>query len=119
MAASTETRGRLSYGWSLGESNWKAGMDANLLKISRLAIGGLYVEDRNLTAPPGSPTNGAAYIVAATATGAWVGKENQIAIWDGAAWVFYPASIGWQCYIKDEEKLTVFKAAGWSAGIAI
>jgi len=38
--------------------------------------------------PPMSPATGSKYLVGATPTGAWVGKENQIATWDGAAWTF-------------------------------
>lgn len=37
MAASTEPRSGLFYGWSLGENGWNTGMDANLLR--RLALG--------------------------------------------------------------------------------
>eukprot|EP01037_Dinobryon_pediforme_P039209 gene39209-47666_t len=34
-----------------------------------------------LTAPPASPSPGDAYIVAASATGAWSGKSGTIAAW--------------------------------------
>lgn len=37
------------------------------------------VADKDLTAPPGSCADGACYIIAATATGAWAGKETRIA----------------------------------------
>ncbi|TXH12638.1 MAG: DUF2793 domain-containing protein [Hyphomicrobiaceae bacterium] len=44
--------------------------------------------------PPVSPSNGDKYLVGASPTGAWVGKENQIATWDGTlvAWVFSTVS---------------------------
>ncbi len=35
--------------------------------------------NQTTTAPPGSPSDGDAYRIAATATGDWAGKENQIA----------------------------------------
>lgn len=47
------------------------------------------VLENTLFVPPPTPNPGDAYIVAAVATGAWLGKENQIALWDGAAWQFY------------------------------
>ena len=118
MASSTETRSGLKYGWALGESGWNTEMDANLLAIGRFAFH-LSIKDRDLATPPGSPAAGDTYIIAASPTGAWAGKEKQIAIWDGAAWVFGVPRVGWVAYIEDEEKLTAYKSGGWSAGIAI
>jgi hypothetical protein len=118
MAASTEPRSGLFYGWALGENNWKDGMDANLLRIGRFGFH-LSVKDRDLTTPPASPAAGDTYIPAASSTGAWAGKDGQIAVWSGSAWIFGVPRIGWVAYVEDEEKLTAYKAGGWSAGIAI
>jgi len=107
----------LAYGWTLGESGWHTGMDANLKRLG--AIVGLSVKDRDLTAPPASPTEGDRYIVPAGATGAWAGKTNKIAVWIGGAWEYHVPQVGWLAYIEDEDKLTVFKPTGWSAGVAI
>jgi hypothetical protein len=81
--------------------------------------GSVSVKDRDLTAPPASPVNGDRYLVPAAATGAWVGKTNQIAARIADVWEFHVPKIGWLCYIEDEAKLSAFKATGWSAGIAI
>lgn len=118
MPASTEPRSGLSYGWSLGESNWNNGMDANLLSIGRFAYH-LSVKDRNLSSPPGSPANGDTYIVGPSPTGAWAGQAGKVAVWSGTAWVFGTPRIGWVAYIEDEEVLSAYKNAGWSAGVAI
>lgn len=118
MAASTEPRSGLFFGWSLGESNWNNGMDANLLSIGRFAYH-LSIKDRDLATPPGSPAAGDTYIVAAASTGEWAGKTDQVAVWSGSAWVFGVPRTGWVAYIEDEEVLSAFKAAGWSAGLAI
>lgn len=55
-----------------------------------------------LTAPPGSPANGDTYIVAAGGTGAWAGKDTQIAYWTtdnpsfpGGAWEYWAPKAGW------------------------
>lgn len=91
--------------------------DANLKRLG--ATVGLSVKDRDLTTPPASPTDGDRYIVPAAATGAWAGKANQIAVRIEGAWEFHPPKVGWLCYIEDEAKLSAYKPAGWSAGIAI
>jgi hypothetical protein len=41
--------------------------------------------------PPGSPVVNAAYVVTATATGAWTGHEGEWAVWDDyqSAWLFF------------------------------
>ena len=122
MTAKTDPRSGIQYGWALGEQNWNTGMDANLARIGRFAFH-LSVKDRDLTAPPASPSNGDTYIVAAAATGAWAGKDGAVAVWDAQAttpaWVFGTPRIGWIAYIEDEEKLSAYKAAGWSAGVAL
>jgi hypothetical protein len=44
------------------------------------------------TAPPKGAYPGETFIVGAKATGDWLGKDGQIAIWNGAAWQFQPLS---------------------------
>jgi len=119
MPASTEPNSGIKYGWSQGESGWGSDMDANLLAIGRV-LGQLSIIDRDLTAPPGTPTAGDRYIVGPSATGAWAGQDDAVAVWDGAAWVFYPPAEGWLAYIQDEQVLSAYKVAtGWSAGVTI
>lgn len=115
MSASTEPRSGIKYGWSLGESGWNTEMDADLLLIGRVGFH-LSVKDRSLTTPPGSPAAGETYIPAATATGAWAGNENNIAVWSGTAWVFYVARTGYQAFIENEEVIATFKSSAWSNG---
>lgn len=117
MPASTEIRSGLKHGWTLGESGWNAEMDANLLSIGRFAYH-LSVKDRDLATPPGSPVAGDTYIVAASPTGAWVGKAGQVAVWTGSAWVFGVPRKGWRAVIEDEGVMTTFVTA-WTAGLSI
>lgn len=117
MAFSTEPRSGLKYGWSLGESGWNSDMDSNLKSIGRFAYH-LGVKDRDLTTPPGSPASGDTYIPAATATGAWAGKEGQIAVWDGEAWVFGVPREGWIASIDDEDVVIRYNGTVWSTGIS-
>lgn len=120
MASTLEPRGSIYYGWDLGESGWKPQMDANLKRVSRIGFQ-LSVLDRNLTAPPGSPSDGDTYIVATGGTGAWSGYDGYVAVYDGPVtdWALYQPRIGWVAYIEDEEVLSAYKVAGWSAGVAI
>jgi len=113
MPAQTEPRSGLFWGWNLGESGWKPGMDANLLRLGRFGFH-LSVKDRDLGAPPGSPAAGDTYIVAASATGDWVGKSNQVAIWDGTAWQYGVPRKGWTAYLEDEDTRVTYKGTTWS-----
>ena len=69
--------------------------------------------DRDLAAPPGSPANGDRYIVALSASGAWLGKESQIAAFQDGAWSFYPPREGWIAWVADEGQLYVWDGAAW------
>ncbi|MCW7540706.1 DUF2793 domain-containing protein [Aquabacterium sp. A7-Y] len=115
--ASTDPNLGLSYGWAQGEHNWNGGMDANLKRLG--AVVGLSVKDRDLTAPPAAPIDGERYIVAAGATGAWAGKSGQVAVRIAGAWEYHVPKPGWLCFLEDENKLSVYKASGWSPGIAV
>jgi hypothetical protein len=71
------------------------------------------VVDRDLGAPPGSPVEGACYIVAAGATGAWTGREGEIAAYQDGAWAFYPPREGWIVWVCDEDLLCAWDGADW------
>lgn len=119
MPAQLEPRGGLFWDWDLGESGWKPGMDANLLRLGRFGFH-LSVKDRDLADPVAlTPVAGDTYIVGASATGDWAGKSGQVAVWDGTTWQYGVPRVGWVAYIEDEEKLSAYKAGGWSAGVAI
>lgn len=111
----------LPIGWDpeTAESGWGESYNEAMAAIGSLSQ--LSVIDRDLSSPPGSPSNGDRYIVADTASGAWEGQEGNVAVWLShlSAWVFFEPRIGWRAYVEDEEVLTVYKSTGWSAGISI
>ncbi|VAW20850.1 hypothetical protein MNBD_ALPHA12-384 [hydrothermal vent metagenome] len=78
------------------------------------AVVQLGVLDQNLVAPPASPAEGNRYIVATAATGAWAGKDNQIAAWQDGAWAFYAPSEGWLCWVANEDQLYAFSGTLWT-----
>lgn len=72
------------------------------------------VEDKDLTAPPGSPVEGKCYIVAAVASGAWTGKEKYVAQYRNAAWVFFAPFEGQTTYVADENLFYVYTGSAWA-----
>jgi hypothetical protein len=85
---------------------------------------GLYrVVDRNLTAPPGACADGACYIVAAGATGAWDDHDWDLAIAVGTnasnGWYFIEPEEGVFAWVQDEDTLLRFSnstsPANWEA----
>ena len=72
------------------------------------------VLDRNLAAPPGSPTEGARYIVASGATGLWTGWDGDVAFYASGAWLRLPARSGWVVWVEDEARVVVRTGAVWT-----
>lgn len=80
------------------------------------------VVDKDLAAPPGSPADGSAYIVAASPTGAWAGHATHIAYWLAVkgAWQFAIPLAGWRVSVNDEldafgvSKIYGFTGTAWS-----
>lgn len=98
--------------WAYEEDNWNGdpGMDGNLRKLSAYAQ--LSVIDQDLTAPPGSPSDGDIYIVGQSATGGWAGQDGKIAVRDNGVWVFLDALTGLIAYVEDEQTYYRYDA-GW------
>lgn len=81
-------------------------------------IWGAVIEDRDLTAPPGSSSDGGSYLVAASPTGAWTGKAGQMATSVGvnaaSGWYFtVVAKEGLHLYVKDENIALLYNGAAW------
>ncbi len=73
----------------------------------------LAVIDRDLASPPGSPSDGNRYLVAAGATGAWSGKDGKIAAYQDGAWSFHTPREGWRVWVADEGILLAFDGSAW------
>ena len=76
------------------------------------------VLDKDLTAPPGSPSLGDRYIVANPATGAWSGHENDIAEWDNSQWIFTTPTEGTTVWVEDENTYYTFDGSSWNPLVA-
>ncbi|WP_073051259.1 DUF2793 domain-containing protein [Kaistia soli] len=75
----------------------------------------LAVEGSGAVTPPGSPAEGARYLLAASPTGAWSGQGGALAMFVDGAWLFVAPEIGWIAYDKAADNVLIRKAAGWTA----
>jgi len=82
------------------------------------ALTQLTVESRSLTTPPGSPAEGACYIPAVGATGAWSGWDGQIAVNNGGWFVIAPLP-GLKAWVRDERLTVTYEDGVWRDGIAL
>lgn len=73
------------------------------------------VIDRDLNAPPGSPSDGDSYIIGATPTGAWAGNARKIARWSSelVAWQIITPKNGWRACPQDELVNLMFITSDW------
>ena len=79
------------------------------------AIVQLAVETADLASPPTAPAEGARYIVAAGAVGAWSGMDGRIAAFQDGGWAFHVPCEGWVAWVTDTALLHVFDGGAWVA----
>lgn len=75
----------------------------------------LVVVRRDLSDPPVDPAEGDRYVVAAPASGAWTGREGQIAAFVNGIWHFFTPEIGWRVYDRSAADLLVWSGSGWNS----
>lgn len=73
----------------------------------------LSVKDRDLTAPPVSPSEGDRYLVAAGATGEWSGWDGDVAMFADGSWWRLTPRIGWRAWVIDETVLVFWDGDAW------
>lgn len=73
--------------------------------------------DKDLTAPPTTVAGdaGKTWLVGGAATGAWSGKDGQVALCTGAdLWRFFSPKVGWRAFVQDEAADYRYVAGAWS-----
>ena len=75
------------------------------------------VIDKDLATPPSSPSDGDVYIVAASGTGDWSGKDGQVA-WYQDSWRFVVPNEGLALWVNDEDKPYVYDGSAWVVAAA-
>lgn len=69
-----------------------------------------------LATPPGSPSDGDAYIVAASPTGAWAGQAKAIAYYQtGTGWIFITPRTGFTAYNQATDTDYRYVSSAWTA----
>lgn len=99
--------------WAAAQASpWTPHNEA-LRKIDALVSGA--VIDRGLAAEPGSPAEGAAYILPASPTGAAWGSfaANDIAIFTNGGWINVTPLEGFRLWVSDENQICVFDGTNW------
>ncbi len=66
-----------------------------------------------LATPPGGPSTGDRYLVIATASGAWSGKEKDIAEYNGSSWDFTTPTKGTHVYDEDSGNALIYNGTAW------
>ena len=62
---------------------------------------------------PATSDDGQTYIVPASATGAWLGQDHNIAIYSNGGWIFAQSQHGWVAWILDETVEVRFDGVLW------
>lgn len=76
-----------------------------------------HVKDKDLSAPPGSPTISDSYIVAAAGSGAWAAKDKYVATWTARGWQFQVPTAYDLAAVIDETTIYHYSAGGsWTSG---
>ena len=68
---------------------------------------------RVLSVPPFMPLPGQAWIVAASATGEWIGMEDRLAIWTAGGWRFASPREGMLVWLIDAGVFAVYRSGDW------
>ena len=80
------------------------------------AVAGLTLVSATVAAPPPLAVDGDAYGVPAGATGAWAGRDSEIAIRSNGGWVFVVPQKGWRARVVDVDSSAIFDGTGWVVG---
>jgi hypothetical protein len=98
--------------WDEGNTEPNLVFNALLLAMDALVQ---FTPEAITASPPGSPTDGQAWIIAASPTGVWVGKAQQVAIAMGGNWIYYAPTEGWMGYVKNLDSNYQFDGSTWNA----
>lgn len=99
----------LNYGWDLGESGWKPGMDDNLKKLGAVINAAVL----GIVNTPSATAEGTRYIVGSSPTGDFAGKAGNLAVRVGGAWTFYAPAAGWVAWVPSSNTVYRYNGSAW------
>ena len=99
--------------WATAQASPWIAHNLALRYLEFFAAGGA-IEDRDETDPSGlTPSDGQAWLIAASATGDWAGKDGQLALYVNTGFAYLTAKEGMRVYVKDEDVTIVFDGTAW------
>lgn len=108
------------YHWNEAGA-WAAGFGDQVLTAASVLpsnmLGGRVrwlIVNQTTNTPP-SPSDGVAYIVGSSPTGAWAGHAGKIANREAGAWVIYAPVEGWEAYDQALNAPYVYDGSAWVA----
>lgn len=75
----------------------------------------LSVLSSNAQVPPSAPQEGDRHIIAPSASGAWAGKDQQVAAFQDGAWAFFQPREGWNAWVGKTAGFLVFTNNAWKS----
>lgn len=98
----------------LEESQDQAHVSVNENWVRLDLFGGpLWIQDRDLTAPPGGESDGEVWLVDTSATGDWLGHDDELAGYYDGNWYFQALKPGMVAYVEDETAWLAWDGAVW------
>lgn len=79
----------------------------------------LAVIARDVAAPPADPAQGDRYLVPVGATGAWAGRDGELAVYDLNTWSFQTPVAGWVTRVLSEDAQLRFDGTAWRDGAGV
>ena len=77
------------------------------------ALVNLRVASSALSTPPAAPNDGQCWIVAPGGTGAWLGRDLNVAAWQDGAWSFYAPNPGTIAYVDAIQGALLWNGTAW------
>lgn len=77
----------------------------------------LAVLDVSRTEPPASPDEGDRHIIAGPATGAWAGRQGEVAQFQDGFWTYRTPRAGWIAWVATDGELRIHDGTGWTSAL--
>lgn len=75
------------------------------------ALAQISVISKTTSVPPTSPADGDCYLVGIGSTGAWTGKDNDLAVFNSSIWLFIPARAGQIAFVQNTDSYVRYSSA--------